>query len=146
MTSSEPRPDYAAFTRALIEEHRANGGKLLNGPFKDRAVLLLHTVGAKTGEPRIAPVVYSRDRDRYVVMASKRGEPTNPGWFANLVADPEVTVEAEGDTFKAHAHVFTEGPERDRLWNTHKALYPAFADYETMTTRLIPAIALERIR
>ena len=145
MTSNAPRPDYAAFTRALIEEHRANGGKLSSGPFKDRAILLLHTVGAKTGEPRIAPVAYSRDGDRYVVMGSKRGEPTNPGWFANLVANPEVTVEAEGETFRALAHVEAEGPERDRLWNAHKAQYPGFADYEKMTTRIIPAVSLERI-
>jgi deazaflavin-dependent oxidoreductase (nitroreductase family) len=145
MTSNEPRPDYAAFTRALIEEHRANGGKLVSGPFKDRAVLLLHTVGAKTGEPRIAPVVFSRDGDRYVVVGSNRGAPTNPGWYANILANPEVTVEAEGDTFKARAHVEAEGPERDRLWAAHKTLYPNFADYETMATRVIPAISLERI-
>jgi deazaflavin-dependent oxidoreductase (nitroreductase family) len=145
MTSSDTRPDYAAFTRALIEEHRANGGKLLSGPFKDRAILLLHTVGAKTGEPRITPVAYSRDGDRYVVLASKRGEPTNPGWFANLVANPEVTIEAEGETFKARAHVEAEGPERDRLWAAHKAQHPGFADYEQMTTRIIPAVSLERI-
>jgi deazaflavin-dependent oxidoreductase (nitroreductase family) len=145
MTSNDPRPDYAAFTRALIEEHRANGGKLLHGPFKDRSVLLLHTVGAKTGEARIAPVVFRRDGDRYVVVASKSGAPTNPGWYANIVANPEVTVEAEGETFKARAHVEAEGPERDRLWNAHKALYPNFAEYETMTSRVIPAISLERI-
>jgi deazaflavin-dependent oxidoreductase (nitroreductase family) len=146
MTATDPRPDYASFTRALIEEHRANGGQITFGPFKGRQLLLLHTVGAKTGEPRIAPLAFSRDGDRYVVMGSKRGEPTNPAWFANILANPDVTVEADGDTFKAHAHVEAEGPERDRLWAAHKAVHPGFADYETMTTRVIPAVSFERIR
>ena len=145
MTASDLRTNYAAATRALIEEHRANRGRILSGPFKDRPVLLLHTVGAKSGEPRIAPLVFSRDGDRYVVIASKGGAPTNPAWYANTVANPDVTVEAEGDTFKARAHVEAEGPERDRLFNAHKAQHPNFADYEQKTTRVIPAVSLERI-
>ena len=89
--------------------------------------------------------MYSRDGDRFVIVASKGGAPTNPAWFANIVANPEVTVEAEGDTFRAHAHVEAEGPERDRLFNAHKAQHPNFADYERKTTRVIPAVSLERI-
>lgn len=144
MTATDPRADYAAFTRALIEDHRAHGGQITFGPFQGRSVLLLHTVGAKTGEPRIAPVVYSRDGDRLVIMASKAGAPTNPAWFANLVASPIVTVEAEGDTFEARA-IVAEGAERDRLWAQHVAEYPGFAEYEQRTTRTIPAVVLERL-
>lgn len=144
MTSSDPRADYAAFTSALIEDHRAHGGRITFGPFKDRPVLLLHTVGARSGEPRIAPLVYSRDGDRLVVMASKGGAPSNPAWFANVVANPAVMVEADGQTFTARA-VVAEGAERDRLWAQHVAQHPGFADYERKTTRVIPAVTLERI-
>ena len=144
MTSNDPRADRDAFTNALIADHRAHGGRITSGPFEGRPVLLLHTVGATSGQPRIAPVVYSRDGDRFVIMASKGGAPTNPAWFANLVAHPEVTVEAEGETFLARA-IVAEGAERDRLWNAHVAQHPGFADYEQRTDRVIPAVSLERI-
>lgn len=147
MTVADPRADHAAFTRGLIEHHRANGGQIVNyPPFTGKPLLLLHTVGAKSGEPRIAPLMFSRDGDRYVIMASKGGAPENPAWFANVVANPEVTVEADGDTFQARAHVYAEGPERDRLWNAHAAQHPQFNDYVARTSRVIPAISLERIR
>jgi deazaflavin-dependent oxidoreductase (nitroreductase family) len=144
MTSADPRADYAAFTRALIENHRANAGEVTFGPFAGRPVLLLSTTGAKSGEPRLAPVVFSRDGDRLVIAASKGGAPTNPAWYANLVANPVVTVEAGGETFTARA-VEATGDERTRLWAAHVAQHPAFAEYEHKTTRLIPMIALERI-
>jgi len=80
-----------------------------------------------------------------VIMASKGGAPVNPAWFANIVANPVVTVETGGETFQARA-VVTEGAERDRLWAAHVAQNPTFAEYEQRTTRLIPAIVLERIR
>jgi deazaflavin-dependent oxidoreductase (nitroreductase family) len=144
MTAADPRADRAAFTEALIEDHRAHHGRITFGPFKDRPVLLLHTTGARTGQPRIAPLVFSRDAGRHVVMASKGGAPTNPAWFANLVANPRVTVEADGETFQARA-VVPQGAERDRLWRAHVAQHPAFGEYERKTTRVIPAVVLERI-
>ena len=144
MTATDPGAERAAFTQALIEDHRAHGGQITSGPFEGRPVLLLHTVGAKSGEPRIAPLVYSRDGDRLVVMASKGGAPSNPSWFTNLLAHPDVTVEAEGDTFRARA-VVAEGAERDRLWSAHVAQHPGFADYERKTSRVIPAVILERV-
>ncbi len=142
MTAANPHADRAAFTQALIDDHRAHAGQITFGPFEGRPVLLLHTVGAKSGEPRIAPLVYSRDGDRYVVMASKGGAPSNPAWFANLVAHPDVTVEAEGRMFPARA-IVAQGAERERLWAAHVAQHPGFADYEQRTTRVIPAICLE---
>jgi deazaflavin-dependent oxidoreductase (nitroreductase family) len=145
MTPFDPRADRAAFTKALIEHHRANRGQIDFGPFAGRPLLLLHTIGVKSGEPRIAPLMFSRDGDRYVVMASKGGAAENPSWLANVVANPEVTVEAEGETFSARAHVYTEGPERGRLWNAHAAEHPQFNDYGARTARVIPAVALERV-
>ena len=147
MTATDPRADYAAFTENLIEHFRANGGKVVDfPPFTDKPLLLLHTVGAKSGETRIAPLMFSRDGDRYVIMASKGGAPEHPSWLANLEANPEVTVEADGDTFAARAHVYREGAERDRLWAAHVAMHPQFNDYLAKTSRVIPAVALERIR
>lgn len=144
MTPVESRADHATFTRALIEDHRAHGGTITFGPFKDRPILLLHTVGARTGEPRIAPLVFSREGDRYVVMASKGGAPSNPSWFANLVANPIVVVEAEGETFTARAEV-PGGVRRDLLWAQHVAQHPGFAEYQRKTSRVIPAVTLTRI-
>lgn len=144
MTSPDPRAAFAEMTRALIADVRAHGGRVTAGPFVGRPILLLTTTGARTGQPRLAPLVYSRHGDRYVIAASKGGAPTNPAWFANLVAHPVVTVEAGGDTFEARATV-ASGPERDRLWAAHVAEHPGFAAYEARTTRVIPMILLERV-
>jgi len=144
MSSTDPRPDYAAFTRALIDEFRANSGKLASGPFASRDVLLLTTTGAKTGQERLAPVVYSRDGDRFVIAASKGGAPTNPAWFANLVANPIVTVEVGTEKFRARA-VVADPADRDRLYAQHAKTYPGFLDYQTKVTRVIPVVLLERL-
>lgn len=144
MTASDPRADYAAFTRNLIEDLRAHGGEVTSGPFAGRPVLLLTTIGARSGKPRLAPLVFSRDADCLVVAASKGGAPTHPAWYANLAANPIVTVEAGGEVFQARAHV-AQGDERDRLWRAHVAQHPAFGEYEQKTSRVIPMISLERL-
>jgi deazaflavin-dependent oxidoreductase (nitroreductase family) len=144
MSSPDPRAQYAAFTEALIEQFRANGGKVTQGPFADRNVLLLSTTGAKSGLSRTTPVVYTMDGDRIVIVASKRGAPTNPSWFVNLVANPIVTVELGAEKFQARA-VPVEGAERDRLYAQHAAVYPGFLEYLQMTTRVIPVVLLERL-
>jgi len=142
-TDIDPRAAWHAMTETLITDIRAHG-EAQTGPFVGRPVLLLTTTGAKTGEPRLVPLVYSRDGDSPVIMASKGGAPAHPAWFLNLRANPIVRVEAGGETYHARA-VITEGAERDRLWAAHVAQNPGFADYEKRTTRLIPAIRLERI-
>ena len=143
MSDIDPRTAYAEMTRALIADLRAHAGEVTSGPFKGRSVLLLTTKGAKSGHVRLAPLVFSRDGDHYVIAASKGGAPAHPAWFANLVADPVVTVEADDDVFTARA-VVAEGAERDRLWAAHVAANPGFADYEQRTTRVIPIVVLER--
>ena len=130
-------------TKALITDFRANGGQVTSGPFAGRPVLLLTTTGAQSGQPRLAPVVYSRDGDGYVIVASKGGAPTHPAWYHNLLANPVVTVEVGGETFEARARV-TESVERDRLFAERVAQSPGFADYQKKTTRAIPVVVLER--
>jgi len=144
MTDPDPRAAFAAMTKALITDFRANGGHVTSGPFVGRPVLLLTTTGAKSGQPRLAPVVYSRDGDTYVIVASKGGAPTHPAWYHNLLANPVVTVEVGGETFEARARV-TDGPERDRLFAERAATNPNFAEYQRRTTRVIPVVVLERL-
>jgi deazaflavin-dependent oxidoreductase (nitroreductase family) len=132
------------FNQSLIEEFRANDGKV-TGVFAGRPLLLLTTTGAKSGRPRVSPLVYTTDGDRIVTIASKGGAPTNPDWYHNLVANPFVTVELPGETFQARATVI-EGEERQRLYDAQAALMPGFAEYQQKTTRQIPVVVLERIR
>ncbi len=130
------------WNKAIIEEFRANGGKV-GGYFAGMPLALLHTVGAKSGRPRINPVACMKDGNRYVIIASKNGAPTNPDWYYNVVANPLVTVEYGTETFKARAAVATE-PERTRLYQQMVAVAPGFAEYEQKTTRKIPVIILTR--
>jgi deazaflavin-dependent oxidoreductase (nitroreductase family) len=127
----------------LIDHYRANGGHVTQGPFAGRQVLLLTTRGARSGQSRVNPLVFTRDGDRYIIVASKGGAPTNPDWYHNLLAHPHVTVEVRGEVFPAKATVIT-GPERDRLYAAHADLHPSFHDYVKRTDRIIPVIALDR--
>lgn len=136
--------DYEAFLRNLIADMRSHGGQITTGPMAGRPLMLLTTRGARSGKGRTAIVTYTRDGDRYVLAASKSGAPTNPAWFYNLQANPLVTAEAGGETFKARATV-TSGAERDRLWEQHAAERAEFREYPNKTTRVIPVILLDRI-
>jgi deazaflavin-dependent oxidoreductase (nitroreductase family) len=127
-----------------IAEFRANSGKV-GGPFAGKTLLLLHTIGAKTGLERINPVAYVTDGDRLVIIASKGGAPTNPDWYYNLLAHPSVTVEVGVGQFQAHAAIASE-PERTRLYNKMIEMMPVFAEYQRKTTRVIPVITLTCMR
>lgn len=144
MSSNDPRADWAAAHQAVIDEVRTQG-KPQTGYFAGRDILLLGTKGAKTGEERLSPVAFTRDGERLVVVASKGGAPENPAWFANLLANPIVTVETGGEKFRARAIPVTGGPERDRLYAAHAKTFPGFVDYEQKTSRVIPVVLLERI-
>ena len=130
------------FNRQIIDEFRANGGKV-GGRFAGATMLLLHTTGAKSGKERISPLVYTEDGDRVVIFASKAGAPTNPDWYHNVVANPQVSVEIGTETVPMTARVAT-GEERTRLWEAQKAKIPTFAEYESRTSREIPVVVLER--
>ena len=134
--------DFRAYNQAVVDEFRHNRGQV-TGLFDGAPLVLLTTTGAKSGKRRTTPVVYTRDGDRVVVIASKGGAPTHPDWYHNLVAHPQVTVEVGGETYEANATVLT-GEERDQLYARHAELYPQFDEYQAKTTRKIPVIALER--
>ncbi len=135
---------FQDFNRGLIQDLRANG-KATSGPFEGRDVLILTTQGAKSGDVRENPLVYTRDGDHIVIVASKGGAPTHPSWYHNLLKQPEVTVEMGKDKFKARAHV-ADGDAYERLYTQHADINPTFHDYRKKTTRKIPVIVLERIR
>jgi deazaflavin-dependent oxidoreductase (nitroreductase family) len=129
--------------RPVIEQFRKLKGKV---PARKSPILLLTSKGARTGRERLNPLNYSKDGDRYVVMASKGGASTHPDWYYNLVAHPEVVVEAGGERFDAIARV-SSGAERARLLRIHASAMPFFAAYERrVKRRQIPIITLERSR
>jgi deazaflavin-dependent oxidoreductase (nitroreductase family) len=138
----EKSTDYNEFNRQLIEEYRANGGKV-TGMFAGAPLLLLTTSGARSGQPRVAPLVYTTDNGRWIVIASKGGAPTHPDWYYNLRANPEVTVEVGTESFPARATI-TTGAERQRLFDQMAARMPNFAEYQRNTVRQLPVIVLER--
>jgi deazaflavin-dependent oxidoreductase (nitroreductase family) len=136
-------PDW---NQQVIDEFRANGGRV-GGPFEGRTLLLLHHRGAKSGTERVNPVAYQRlSDDAVAVFASKGGGPTNPDWYHNLIANPDVAVEIGSETMRVRARV-ADGEERERIWERQKHDWPGFADYEAKTKgiRSIPVIVLEEI-
>jgi deazaflavin-dependent oxidoreductase (nitroreductase family) len=134
--------DMDDFNKGVIDEFRANGGRV-GGPFEGAPLLLLTSIGAKSGAARTTPLMYLPDGERIVIFASKAGAPTNPAWYHNLLANPSATVEVGGDIFDVDVSVAT-GEERDRLFNQQSELMPQFADYAQKTTREIPVVVLER--
>lgn len=128
---------------AIIEEFRANEGRV-GGQFEGAPLLLLHSVGARSGKERVNPMMYQPVSDAYAVFASKGGAPSNPDWYHNLVANPEATIEVGGITVEVRARI-AEGVERDTIWEMQKERYGGFADYEASTKRQIPVVILEPV-
>jgi deazaflavin-dependent oxidoreductase (nitroreductase family) len=142
-TPPRSKDDWAENNRPVIEKFRREGRRTSGGT---NPLLLLTTTGARSGRERVTPLNFSRDGDRYIVMASKGGSPTHPDWYHNLVAHPTVSVEADGEQFTASATVST-GAERQRLLEIHSTAMPFFGAYERrVKKREIPVIALEPIR
>ncbi len=133
------------FNQAIIAEFRANEGKV-GGYFAGANMLLLHTIGAKSGKPHTNPLVYARDGDHFIVAASKGGADSNPDWYYNLRANPDASIEVGAEQFPVRATIVTEEPERSRLYAKMVEHRAGFAEYEQKTTRKIPAIVLERIK
>jgi deazaflavin-dependent oxidoreductase (nitroreductase family) len=138
--SSSEIEDQKEYNRKLIADFRASRG-LADDPFASRPLLLLTTTGAKTAQPRTTPLMYVRDGDRLVIMASAAGAPKDPDWYRNLVAYPEVTVELGNDKFVAQT-VTLAGADRQQFWQTIVQLHPFFGEYQAKVERQIPVVEL----
>ncbi len=126
----------------IIAEFRENDGRV-GGNFAGAPLLLLHTVGARSGQPRVNPMMYLEDGDAFLVFASKAGSDRNPDWYWNLRAAPDVTIEVGDQTIEVHATELV-GAERDRKFAIQAERYPGFAGYQSKTSRVIPVVKLER--
>lgn len=137
--------DPGDFNGKIIAEFRANGGKV-GGTFAGANLLLLHHTGARSGTERVTPLAYLRAGTGYAVFASKAGAPVNPGWYHNLVANPETTIEVGTETIKVRARV-AEPAERDAIYERQKERAPQFADYEARAAghRKIPVVVLDPV-
>jgi deazaflavin-dependent oxidoreductase (nitroreductase family) len=131
--------DMLAHNRKLIEEFRADGGASMG----DRPLLLLTTIGRRTGEHRTSPMMYVEDQDRLLVIASNNGAPKPPEWYLNLVADPAVKVEVPGRKFRAQA-IPLEDADYDREWARIKEKFPFFAEHEERAGRRMPVVGLTK--
>jgi len=132
--------DILAYNRQLIDQFRSDGGASMG----DRALLLLTTLGRRSGKKRTSPMMYVREQDRLLVIASNNGATADPAWYHNLIDDPHVTVEVPGQRFSATAQPLT-GDEYDREWAQIKEKYPFFAEHEKRSgDRRIPVVVLTK--
>ena len=138
------RSDPNAFNDSVIQEFRANGGTV-GGELARMQLLLLTTIGAKSGRPHTTPLAYHKEGDRYFVIASNGGAPTNPDWYHNLRTHPRTTVEISTQTFEAIATILDPN-ERDRVFVAIAAQAPAASEFQSLAKRTIPVIALEPAR
>ncbi len=131
--------EWEARNKDVIETFRANAGKIEGWG----SLILLTTTGAKSGQPRIAPLMLVEEGDRILAVASKGGSPKHPDWYLNLLAHPEVTVEVGSEKFTTTAKVLS-GDERTKAFKRAVEVFPYYAEYQKKTEREIPVIALER--
>ncbi|MHC9296304.1 nitroreductase family deazaflavin-dependent oxidoreductase [Mycobacterium sp. LTG2003] len=130
------------FNRNIVEEFRANGGKV-GGPFEGGTLLLLHTTGAKSGEPRLSPLAYLTVDGKMLIVGSYAGAPKNPAWVHNLRTNPKARIEVGTDSYDVTARELPSD-ERDATYPKIVELAPVFADYQANTTRRIPLFELVR--
>ncbi len=129
------------FNQLIIDEFRANEGRV-GGQFEGAPLLLLHSTGAKSGAPRVNPLVYQAVGDSYAVFASVGGADHHPDWFHNVVAHPRIRIEVGAKELEVSARVASDD-ERAPIWARQKQLMPGFAEYEAGTPRRIPVVLLE---
>jgi len=133
----------ALFGEEHVRRYRETGGEVGHIWKEGSTILLLTTTGRKSGRPRTTPLIYAKDGDRYVIVASKGGAPQHPGWYENLSKDPDVELQVLDEVFPARAHT-VEGEERERLWRKANQVWPHYAEYAEKTDREIPVVVLER--
>jgi deazaflavin-dependent oxidoreductase (nitroreductase family) len=135
-------PDLKAFNANIVDEFRANGGKV-GGPFEGGTLLLLTTTGAKSGEPRLAPLAYLTIEGKTIIIGSKAGADTNPDWVHNLRANPRAHIEVGTTNYDVIARELPSA-ERDEVYSKVVEQSPVFGDYQADTSRVIPLFELER--
>ncbi|CAM3508135.1 nitroreductase family deazaflavin-dependent oxidoreductase [Mycobacterium frederiksbergense] len=131
-----------AFNRGVVEEFRANAGRV-GGPFEGATLVLLHTVGAKSGRPRLSPLAYLEIDGKVLIVGSYAGAPTHPAWVHNLRADPKAHIEIGTDAYDVTARELPDD-ERDATYPKIVAVAPVFAEYQAKTSRAIPLFELVR--
>ena len=135
--------DRTLFGAEHVRRYRETDGEV-GYMWNGAPILLLTTTGRRTGEPTTTPLIFGRDGDRYVIVASKGGAPAHPGWYRNLVKTPEVEVQVKADRFRARART-ASGDERERLWRAMNEIWPHYDSYAEKTDREIPVVVLERV-
>ena len=143
---STPSPAWGSRPPGWQQEHArryvASGGQ--DGHIWEGVpTLLLTTTGRRSGQARTTPLIYGRDGERYLIVASRGGAPSHPAWYDNLSAQPEVQVQVMADRFKARART-ASAAERAALWKTMAAIWPPYDEYQARTARQIPVVILER--
>lgn len=137
--SARQLPDWIVDHMRKYVETNGKEGHIWNGV----PTLLLTTTGRRSGKSLMLPLIYGKDGDRYLIVASKGGAPEHPAWYVNLHAQPNVKVQVGADKFAAKARTATKA-ERAALWNVMTKIWPAYNDYQAKTTREIPLVVLER--
>lgn len=141
MTSgTHENPDYSLLNENHVEAYRESDGEvgyLWNGA----PTLLLTTTGRRSGEPRVAPLIFGRDGDDYLIVASVGGMPKHPAWYLNLQADPSAHIQVKGDHFDVVARTASDD-EKPRLWQIVNEVWPNYDVYQARTDRQIPVVIL----
>lgn len=142
MTEVPDAETMKAFNKNIVDEFRANGG-VVGGPFEGATLLLLTSTGAKSGEPRLAPLAYLTIDGKIIIIGSKAGADTNPDWVHNLRANPEAHIEVGAEAYDVTARELPR-EERDEVYPKVVALAPGFGEYQAKTSRVIPLFELQR--
>ncbi|HTI73378.1 MAG TPA: nitroreductase family deazaflavin-dependent oxidoreductase [Mycobacterium sp.] len=142
MTEIPDAETMKAFNNSIVDEFRTNGGKV-GGPFEGATLLLLTTTGAKSGQPRLAPLAYLTIDGKTIIIGSKAGADTNPDWVHNLRTNPQAHIEVGTDAYDVTARELPP-EERDEMYPKVVELAPGFGDYQAKTSRVIPLFELQR--
>lgn len=135
-------PDYSLFGDEHVRQYEATDGRV-GHDWNGASCLILHTIGRKSGETRKFPLIYGRDGDDYVVVASKGGAPENPGWYQNLVAHPDVKIQVRGEVIPVTARTGTP-QDKARVWPIMTAQWPGYDEYQAGSARNIPVVLLRK--
>jgi deazaflavin-dependent oxidoreductase (nitroreductase family) len=135
--------DRSLFGQEHVRRYRETDGEV-GAIWNGAPALLLTTTGRRTGQPTTTPLIYGRDGDAYVLVASQGGAPDHPGWYRNLVRTPEVELQVRADHVRGRART-ASGEERERLWRAMAEIWPPYDTYATRTDREIPVVVVEPV-